>query len=191
MGKFNLYKLPLKSLPEGTHNYEYKLDNLFFKNIDGPEFQQGNLDVTLTVKRSGDTFELNFDIAGVIQIPCDLCLDSMDYEVATKEKLFVKFGKEFSDENDNVVIIPESEGELNIAWFLYEFIALTIPLKHVHPTGKCNKAMTKKLHKHKVKDANEEGMDDNQFEDDDEVIADEEVETDPRWDELKNIVDNN
>lgn len=191
MGKFNLYKLPLKSLPEGTLNYEYKLDNLFFKNIDGPEFQQGNLDVTLTVKRSGDTFELNFDIAGVIQIPCDLCLDSMDYEVATKEKLFVKFGKEFSDENDNVVIIPESEGELNIAWFLYEFIALTIPLKHVHPTGKCNKAMTKKLHKHKAKDANEEGMDDNQFEDDDEVIADEEVETDPRWDELKNIVDNN
>ena len=69
----------------------------------------------------------------------------MDFEVATNEHLYVKFGSEYSEENDDVVIVPEAEGEINIAWFLYEFIALTIPLKHVHPAGKCNKTMSMKL----------------------------------------------
>lgn len=29
----------------------------------------------------------------------------------------MKFGSEYSEESDNVVVIPESDGELNIAWF--------------------------------------------------------------------------
>ena len=33
--------------------------------------------------------------------------------------------------------IPEEEGEINIAWFLYEFVVLDIPIKHVHEPGKC------------------------------------------------------
>lgn len=160
MGKFNLYKIPLKSLPEGTQNYEYHLDDQFFKNIDGPEVQRGSVDVALSVKRTGGTFELKFAINGIILIPCDRCLDNMDFEVATNEHLFVKFGSEYSEENDDVVIVPEAEGEINIAWFLYEFIALTIPLKHVHPAGKCNKTMSMKLKKHSARSADDEDEDD-------------------------------
>lgn len=156
MGKFTLYKLPLKSLPVGTHHYEYLLDNEFFRNIDGPEVQKGKVSVTLSVKRTADVFELDFVINGVIQVPCDRCLDDLDLEVDTKEKLYVKFGAEYSDENDNVVIVPEAEGEINIAWFLYEFIALTIPLKHVHPAGKCNKSMSAKLRKHTAHSTDDE-----------------------------------
>ncbi len=65
------------------------------------------------------------------------CLDDMNLDVDTQSRLIVKFGKEYSEESDEIVIIPEEEGEINIAWFLYEFIALTIPIKHVHPTGEC------------------------------------------------------
>lgn len=191
MGKFDLYKLPLKSLVPGTHTYEYKLDDVFFRNIDATEVQRGKLDVVLSVKRTSDVFELNFNIEGVIQIPCDRCLDYMDFEVSTAEKLYVKFGKEYSEENDEVVIIPEAEGELNVAWFLYEFIALTMPLKHVHPPGKCNKSMSAKLRKHHVKDPDDDETEEEVLGDETDSIVDEEVETDPRWDELKKIIDNN
>ena len=188
MGKFNLYKIPLKSLPEGTQNYEYHLDDQFFKNIDGPEVQRGSVDVVLSVKRTGGTFELKFAINGIILIPCDRCLDNMDFEVATNEHLYVKFGSEYSEENDDVVIVPEAEGEINIAWFLYEFIALTIPLKHVHPAGKCNKTMSMKLKKHSARSADDGDEDDNGIFDD-ESDADDMTneETDPRWDELKKL----
>lgn len=192
MGKFKLYKLPLIGLPLGTHNYEYELGNQFFKDIDGTEVQKGNVHVALTVKNRGDIFELNFEISGVVQIPCDRCLDDMDYEVSTQEHLYVKFGKEYSEENDDVVIIPEEDGEINLAWFLYEFVALTIPLKHVHAPGKCNKAMSFKLRKHTARRIGDEEDADTEdgFEEDEEEMEDDNT-TDPRWDELKKITDNN
>lgn len=192
MGKFKLYKLPLIGLPLGTHNYEYELGNQFFKDIDGTEVQKGNVHVALTVKNRGNIFELNFEISGVVQVPCDRCLDDMDYEVSTQEHLYVKFGKEYSEENDDVVIIPEEDGEINLAWFLYEFVALTIPLKHVHAPGKCNKAMSFKLRKHTARRIGDEEDADTEdgFEEDEEEMEDDNT-TDPRWDELKKITDNN
>ena len=192
MGKFNLYKVPLKGLPVGEQTYEYQLDDQFFRNIDSAEVQKGNVNVVLTVKQSAETFELNFDIAGVIQIPCDRCLDYMDFEVATRERIYVKFGKEYSEENDDIVIVPETEGDINVAWFMYEFIALTIPLKHVHPAGKCNRTMSSQLKRHRARISNEEeDMEEGDlFYGEDEFETSEEK-TDPRWDELKKIIDNN
>lgn len=133
-------------MPVGSSTaLEYRLDNDFFANIDGPEVQRGKVDVALTVKRTATVFELNFDLSGVIYIPCDRCLDDMELIIDTDEQLFIKLGHEYKEESDNMLIIPEDEGELNIAWFLYEFIALTIPIKHVHPYGKCNKDMSARL----------------------------------------------
>ena len=179
----------------GTQDFEYVLDNEFFKNIEGEDVQKGKVKVKLTVKRTAASFELDFDLEGVIQIPCDRCLDDMDHEVKTQETLYVKFGSEYSEESDNVVVIPESDGELNIAWFLYEFIALTIPLKHVHQAGKCNKSMSAKLRKHAARsmDDSDESEDAASYDDEDVVdeVPGEGEETDPRWDELKKILDNN
>lgn len=190
MGKYSEYEIPLKGIKDGTHKFEYKLTNDFFAKIDDPDIQKGKLDAVVEVKKTGETFELNFNITGVIQISCDRCLDDMDQPIETQSKLYVKFGKEFSEEGDNIVIIPFDESEINVAWFIFEFIALNVPMKHVHPYGKCNKAMTSKLKEvsiyEKEEDAEEQTEDgDSDFEDT------KKMETDPRWDELKKIIDNN
>lgn len=197
MGKFDVYKIPLKDLAIGSHTYEYTLNNLFFKDIDGPEVQKGKVSVQVVVKRSGQAFEMNFDIKGVVQIPCDRCLDDMDQEVESKTDLVVKFGKDYAEESDKIIVIPEAEGEINLAWFLYEFIALAIPMRHVHPVGKCSKGMVSKLKKHIAKSDDEGGWEDESvdFIDDEELDIQndekEEKETDPRWDGLKKLIDNN
>ena len=176
----------------GTHQYEFHLDNLFFKNIDGTEFQKGDVKVLLTVTKTALTHEFNFKFEGVVQVPCDRCLDEMDQPVSSQNRLFVKLGKEYSEESDEIVIIPEEEGEINLAWFLYEFIALAIPMKHVHAPGKCNKTVSSKLHKHMSR--SEEDAEDEVFADDADAPvddADDDAPTDPRWDELKKLIDNN
>ncbi len=177
-------------MPVGSSTaYEYRLDNEFFANIDGPEVQRGRVDVKLNVKRAATAFELNFDLSGVIYIPCDRCLDDMEHLVETSEQLYVKLGHEYYEESDNMLIIPEDEGELNVAWFLYEFIALTIPIKHVHPYGKCNKDMSERLRRMSAKSTDdEEDIDEDipPFIDTDETV-DEEISTDPRWDALKKL----
>lgn len=186
MGKFSLYNIPLRGLSEGKHEFKYDLDKGFFALIDDgtAEVKKGNLKVVVSLKKTSATFELNFDITGAVQVPCDRCLDDISMDVDTKNKLIVKFGKEYSEESDEIVIIPEEDGEINIAWFLYEFIVLSLPAKKVHPPGTCNKAMSSKLNKHRAKssdDETDEDMDDASLEDDDSSFSD------PRWDSLKDI----
>ncbi len=179
-----MYNISLKNLSFGVHTYEYELDRKFFDAIDGDEVRKGNVKVTATVKRTSSTFEFNFDLKGVVQVPCTRCLDNMDQEVDSQNRLIVKFGKEYSEESDEIVIIPEDEGEINIAWFLYEFIALSIPIKHVHPSGECNRAVSSKLRKHRAVSTDD---DDEEVVTEDEDFPDEEEAqpNDPRWDALK------
>ena len=193
MGKFDKYKIDLKGMQADSCKYEFVLDNLFFANIDGPEVQKGKVNVVLVVKKTSRAFELNFQTDGMVWVPCDRCLDDMEQPVSSTDKLLVKFGHEYAEEGDNLIVIPEEEGEINVAWFMYEFIALAIPMKHVHAPGKCNKAMSSKLSKH-LRTTPDDEMDEDSFvsEDSDELANDDtETAVDPRWDELKKILDNN
>lgn len=189
MGKFSLYNIPLRSLSEGKHEFEYSLDKGFFTLIDDgtADVKKGDLKVTVALKKTSVTFELNFTISGTVQVPCDRCLDDITMDVDTKNKLIVKFGKEYSEESDEIVIIPEEDGEINIAWFLYEFIVLSLPAKRVHPSGTCNKAMSSKLNKHRAKSADDESEEDDLEEDDISLDEDDSSSTDSRWDALKNV----
>lgn len=157
-------------------------------DIDGDQFQKGKVHVHLTLKRTAMVFELNFHSEGIVVIPCDRCLDDMEQPIETDNRLYVKFGSEYAEESDEILIIPEDDGTLNIAWFLYEFIALAIPMKHVHAPGKCNKAMSAKLSQHRARSIDDE---DDDFEDmNDNEISEQNVPTDPRWDALKGLIEN-
>lgn len=173
--------------------YEFALDNLYFSHIDAPEVQKGKVTVVLTVKKAPRAFELSFQTDGFVWVPCDRCLDEMEQPVSVTDKLMVKFGSEYAEEGDNLIVIPEDEGEINVAWFMYEFITLTVPMKHVHAPGKCNKTMTSKLNKHLRTNNSDEDSDDSTYESESDVVVEEDTEerVDPRWNELKKILDNN
>ncbi|NDW19880.1 DUF177 domain-containing protein [Dysgonomonas sp. 216] len=190
MGKFSLYKIPLRGLSDGIHEFEYKLSNEFFKLVADADadLQKGKVEVKLLVNRKSNMFELNFALAGEVFVPCDRCLDDVIIEVASDNKLIVKFGKEYSEESDEIVIIPEDDGEINIAWFLYEFVSLSIPMKHVHPPGKCNKMMSSKLNKHKAVSVEDDDDSDDSDMDEDIAVDDVDAEvSDPRWNKLKDL----
>jgi uncharacterized metal-binding protein YceD (DUF177 family) len=174
-------------MQEDVLEYEYFLDNQFFINIDSEDVQKGRVNVKLTVTKHKGFFDFAFVLSGVAIIPCDRCLDDMDFPIETTAHLVVKFGKDYAEESDEIVVIPESEGIINLAWFLYEFVALAIPIKHVHAPGKCNKQMTSKLKKHSAKSEDDDDTFDVDTDDiiitDDEDLSDRDI--DPRWDALK------
>lgn len=192
MGKFEKYKIDLKGMQATEVRLEYELDNQFFADIDAPEVERGKGHVALVVKKlaAGNAFELGFTIDGVAVIQCDRCLDDMEQLVSVSDKLMVKFGADYAEEGD-WVIIPEEEGEINVAWFIYEFIVLAIPLKHVHTPGKCNQAMAGKLSEHLRVAADDEDMAGEEMEEDEDLESTSQK-SDPRWSELKKIIlDNN
>ena len=190
MSKFEQYNIPLKGLKTESQVFEFDLDDNYFKKIDSPEVQHGKIKATVTVRAKQGLFDLNFVLNGVIQIPCDRCLDEMNQPIQYKEKIQVKFGDKFSEEDD-IVIVPETDGGINVAWFLYEFIVLNIPIKHVHAPGECNKNMVGRQKKHITRQRiDDDDPDDLEFNEEDVIPTDESI-SDPRWDGLQNIFENN
>ena len=172
-------------MQEDVQHCEYLLDNPFFINIGGENVRKGRVNVRLTVTKHKNFFDFAFVLSGIVVVSCDRCLEDMDFPVETTAHLVVKFGKDYSEESDEIVVIPESERVINLAWFLYEFVVLAIPIKHIHAPGKCNKQMTSKLKKHLTKP-----KDDDMFDaDDDMTVTDngnsDDRDIDPRWDALK------
>jgi uncharacterized metal-binding protein YceD (DUF177 family) len=166
---------------QDVQKIEYLLDTQFFTNIESEDIQKGEVKVTLTVTRVDEVFVFDFKLNGNVTIACDRCLEAMDFPIDTTAKLVVKLGAEYAEGADDVVVIPEREGFINIAWFLYEFVALEIPLKHVHPAGQCSRSMMSHLKKHVVisdtddvdDDDSNEGVD---FDDDIEIVEDIDIE---------------
>ena len=185
-------------MPIGTQQFEYTIGPEFFRNMENTDVRKADIKVVLSVKNSGESFGLDFDIKGMIIIPCDRCLDDLEHNVDTKYHLRVKYGEEYCDENDEVLIIPESDNSLNVAYMIYDSIILTIPLKHVHPMGKCNRAMSAHLKKHSTRNMSDEDFEDDGFseEESEEIFEgnddnNNEETSDPRWDALKDLKDNN
>lgn len=156
MGKFSAYKLPLKSLGIGTHEFEYHLDKQFFANMESSDVHDADLSVHLTVTYKGDFYDLDFHITGEVVLICDRCLDDLHFPIDATYHIVVKYGDDYNDDSDEVLEIPQSDSSLNVAYMLYDTVELAIPIKHVHPMGKCNRQMSALLKKHRATTGDED-----------------------------------
>ena len=185
------YRIDLKGMQTGSDKFDFHLDDSFFADVEASDVQKGKVDVTLIVRKTSHAFDLRFHTEGYVIVTCDRCLDEMKQPIVSDDLLRVRFGSAYAEEADNWVVVPEDEGAINVAWFMYEFIALAIPMKHVHAPGECNGAMDSELHKYlRVSPDDEE---DGYAAEDDVDSGDEGVDKpiDPRWNELRKILDNN
>lgn len=171
MSNLEQFKIDLKSLATGVTVVDYDLDDAYFEAIDAPAVKHGRLHCRLTIHGSEDFFDMDFHTEGSVVVACDLCLDDMDQDILTDNHLVAKLGEDFSEEDD-LVTVDENEGILDVAWYIYEFIELNIPLRHVHAPGKCNPAMMKILEEHSAARSGD---------------GDRESAVDSRWEALRNI----
>jgi uncharacterized metal-binding protein YceD (DUF177 family) len=168
MGSLEQFKVDLKGLKDELTKLEFDLNKDYFEALDETDVQSGVLHVSVSIRKASGFFELQFHTVGTIDIPCDRCLDLMEQPVETDNRLVVKLGSTTREEDDTIVV-DENEGILDLSWFIYEFIALAIPIQHVHAPGKCNPAMTQVL----------EELSADRSGDEESSPA-----TDPRWDAL-------
>lgn len=176
MGKFSEFKLPLKSMPIGSHEFEYYLGGEFFANMESVDIRDADLNVKLKVTHKSDVYDLSFEIIGEITLLCDRCLDEMQYDVDADYQIAVKYGEEYCDDSDEVLVIPENENYLNVANLIYDTVLLSIPIMHVHEDGQCNQEMSEVLRKHQSHEASDDEGD---------------KDIDPRWAKLKELSENN
>lgn len=171
------FLIPFIGLKLGKHHFEYQVSNAFFEIFDYDEYQNSDIKVNVVLDKKSTLLELNFKHKGTVNVPCDLTGEDFDLPVKGKMKLIVRFGEEFNNDNEELLILPHGEFEVNIAQYIYEMIVLSVPFKRVHPGIKDGSLNTEALTKLNELSINEEKQEYN-----------EEENIDPRWDKLKKLL---
>jgi uncharacterized metal-binding protein YceD (DUF177 family) len=169
-------KIPISGLKPGLHIYDFEINKEFFERIEESEVKEGELKVTVEAEKRSSHIDLNIKISGRVRINCDRCLEMFYMPVECENRLLVKFGKTRDESDPDILTIPVDENELELNQYFYEFIYLAIPIKRVHPDDKngnstCDQDMLRRLEEH--------------------IVIEDENRSDPRWEELKKLMNNN
>ncbi|MEL1255014.1 DUF177 domain-containing protein [Flavobacterium sp. DGU38] len=177
MSKTKEFLIPFVGLKLGKHHFEYQINNKFFEDFDYDEFQNSDIKVSLVLDKKSNMLELDFKHKGTVNVPCDLTSEDFDLPVKGKMKLIVRFGEEFNNDNEELLILPHGEFEIDVAQYIFEMIVLSIPQKRIHPGVKDGTLKTEaltKLNELKVKEQKQESK--------------QEEDIDPRWEKLKKLL---
>ncbi len=172
------YTIQFVGLKEGEHTFAYEIDRSFFDYFDFEDFNAADLAVTLNFIKKSTLMQLNFKAEGSVNVNCDVTNEPYDEPIEGEFELVVKFGEEYNDDNEEILIIPHGEYELNVAHYIYELIVLTVPNKKVHPgveDGTLESDILDKLKELSVSGDQNKDKEEN-------------IETDPRWDSLKKLL---
>ena len=144
------FMIPFVGLEEGVHDYSYDIDEKFFESFDYSEIEQGKVHADVNMEKKDRMLIFDFIIKGYVIVPCDRCLDDLEFPVEKTTRLIVKFGHEFMEETEEIFVIPETESHIDISGFIYEYIMLALPLKRAHPEDEesCNQLIIEKIEQH-------------------------------------------
>lgn len=177
MEKFRNYDVSFTGLSLGNHDYDFHLTQAFFDLFEfEQEFLNPDLSLQLNLDKKSNFLELKFTLKGNVELICDITNEPFSQKLKNQGNLLVKFGEQFDDSDDEILVLPHGEHAVNIAQFAYELTLLAIPQKRIHPNvakGKSHSKMLEFLDKYSIHtQTNEE-------------------EIDPRWEKLNKLKNNN
>lgn len=172
MEELKKYNIDIFSLAEKEHVYHYASDSKFFSEFPQDLIEKGKFEADLVLDKSSTMLRLDFHIKGVIGQVCDRTLEEYEEEVETGNRIFLKFGDRDEELTDEIEMIQRNTARINVARYIYDFIALALPVKKLHP----------RLRGEDEGDA-DEVLVYGQLEADDTAGS----EVDPRWEALKSI----
>lgn len=164
------YKIAFRGLGEGKHSFEFILDHAFFDTFEATKGTQGEIRADVEIIKSSLLMEVKIKINGTVEATCDRCLGGMKLPIEGELNLYVKqSGREEGNDDDYIIVSPDDDF-LDLSTYLYETYMLNYPMRVIHEDGECDEDMKEVLS---------------------EYVKDEETKpTDPRWDELRKLINN-
>lgn len=174
------FLIPFVGLKLGKHQFEFDIDKTFFDGFDFDEYNDVKVKVSLVFDKKSTMMELSFKHKGTVNVPCDITSEEFDLPIKGSLNLIVKFGDAFNNDNEEILILPHGEYQVDVSQYIYEMIVLSVPNKRIHPgvkDGTVGAGILEKLDELAPKEQLQ--------------IKEEEENTDPRWDSLKKLLTDN
>jgi len=174
--KLKDFDISFIGLKQGNHEFEYELNDSFFEHFGFNEFCSSKMNVKAILTKGSTMMELAVKGNGTVEVNCDRTNEPFKMNLNPTLDLVIKFGEEYNDEDDELLVLPHGEYQFNVAQYLYEMTVLSLPQKRIHPgveDGSLESPLLDKLEDLKPKRVEEK---------------EETNESDPRWDALKDLL---
>lgn len=128
--------MDLAGLTDGIHERDFRIGKEFFEQMENSDILDADVDVHVDIEKRHGGYSLTFETAGTLSVPCDRCLDAMQIPAEADYDLTVRYGEEYDDSTDNLLILPYSQTRLDLAPIIYDTLMLTIPPPLRPPRGR-------------------------------------------------------
>lgn len=173
MDRLRNYDIVFSGLKNGKHQFQFEIDKEFFQLFETEqEFTEPKIVVDVFMEKHTTFLEFLVQTEGEINLICDISNDNFDYPIKNELEVLVKLGEEYDDSDVDVITISNKDHAFNIAQLIYENVILAVPMKKVSPNVSADDLEIL-----------------NRFSPGEEI--EEEPESDPRWEALKKLKDNN
>jgi uncharacterized metal-binding protein YceD (DUF177 family) len=174
------YSINIVGLSNKQHHFQYEFGSEFFREYGSDLVSEGSFGVDLLLDKHETFLEAEFKIKGTARLICDRSLEPFDYPIESTRKIVFKYGDKDEEVTDEIIIIHRETATLELGQYIYEFIALAIPLKKLHPKFRDEDQDEDDLSTGKIVYSSDPEEDNGKNGDDGEDI-------DPRWNILKKL----
>ena len=135
--------IPLNGLAAGENHFSWHAGKEFFEAFENAEILDADLDVSVTVEKSGRYVGVDCEIDGSVMVSCDRCMEDLQMPIGADIMLSVKFGEEESSDDHQegereIVFVPEGDAEMDLSQIIYDYVCLALPMQRHHDDGDCN-----------------------------------------------------
>jgi uncharacterized metal-binding protein YceD (DUF177 family) len=127
------FSINIIGLSNKQHQFDYHIGGEFFRHYGNGIVSEGELDVVVTLDKRETMVEARFEIKGNVKLICDRSLDPFQYPLKLDKKVIFKFGEANEELSDEIIMIHRDSDHLELGQYIYEFIALAVPMKKLHP----------------------------------------------------------
>ena len=180
MGKdVGAYGINIVGLSNKVHQYDYEIGQPFFEKYGSDLVTEGQFKADVELNKHETFIEATFKIKGTAVLTCDRSLEKFDYPIWTQKKVVFKYGDRDEEISDEIIMIHRDTATLEIGQYIYEFIALAVPIKKLHPRFQAEDLQDDELSEGKIVYSSEKPEDKKDDDNDDNI--------DPRWNVLKKL----
>lgn len=128
------YRINIVGLSNKVHHFTFEdVGPDLFKEYGSDVLTEGKFRVDVSLDKRETFLEAEFKIHGTGRLVCDRSLEPFDYPIHTRRKVVFKYGDQDEEITDEIMIIQRDTAWIDLGQYIYEFIALSIPLKKLHP----------------------------------------------------------
>ncbi len=131
--KLQDFSIDIYKLGNGLHEYQYAIDDSFFALFEYSTIDRGRMNAAVSLDKQVGLITARFVVDGTVALVCDRSLEEFDQAVRVEETILYQYGEEEEELTEEIMLITERTQQINVAQPIYEFVALAVPMKRLHP----------------------------------------------------------